>query len=40
MGHEIIGVEFVQIACEQFFVENNIKYSVSDIKDFKVFKVF
>ena len=39
IGHKIVGVEFVQIACEQFFAENNLKYTVEDIKDFKLFIV-
>lgn len=39
MGHEIVGVEFVQEACEQFYAENGIKYTVKDLKDFKMFTV-
>ncbi|CAF0916760.1 unnamed protein product [Brachionus calyciflorus] len=37
LGHEIVGVEFVEAACEQFFNENNIKYTVSILKNFKLF---
>ncbi|RNA26973.1 thiopurine S-methyltransferase [Brachionus plicatilis] len=37
LGHEVVGVEFVQMACEQFFSENNIKFTVKDLGDLKLF---
>ena len=39
MGHEIVGIEYAQIACKQFFEEQNIKYNVSQVNDFKIFTV-
>ena len=39
MGHTVIGVEFVESAIEQFFQEQNIRFSVKTVEDFKVFTV-
>ena len=39
MGHTVIGIEFVQEAVEQFFQEQNIKYSVKVVDEFKLFTV-
>ncbi len=39
LGHTVIGVEFVESAIEQFFQEQNIKFSVKTVEDFKVFTV-
>ncbi|CAF0995279.1 unnamed protein product [Brachionus calyciflorus] len=37
LGHEVVGVEYVQMACEKFFAENNIKHNVSEVQGFKLF---
>lgn len=39
LGHTVIGVEFVLEAVEQFFQEQNIKFSVKEMEEFKVFTV-
>ena len=33
MGHVIVGVEVARAALEEFFEENSIKYTVSDLPD-------
>ncbi|RNA26972.1 thiopurine S-methyltransferase, partial [Brachionus plicatilis] len=38
LGHEIIGVECSEVACEQFFIENTIKYELSEETDFNIYK--
>jgi thiopurine S-methyltransferase len=38
-GHEIVGVEFVEDAVLQFFAEQNIKYEVKEVENFKLFTV-
>ncbi len=37
-GYEIVGVEYVEDAVQQFFAEQNIKYEQEQVKDFKLFK--
>jgi thiopurine S-methyltransferase len=39
MGHTVVGIEFVENAIEQFFQEQNIKFTVTTTGDFKVFTV-
>ncbi|PIK36600.1 putative thiopurine S-methyltransferase [Apostichopus japonicus] len=39
-GQEVVGVEGVEMACEQFFQEQNMKYSVSDIPGIPDGKLF
>jgi len=39
MGHTVVGVEFVENAIEKFFQEQNIKFTVEQIDEFKCFKV-
>ena len=39
MGHNVVGVEFVESAIEQFFQEQNIKFSVKQVDEFKCFTV-
>lgn len=39
MGHKIVGVEFVQSAIEQFFKENNLKFTMKKIENFQVYYV-
>jgi thiopurine S-methyltransferase len=36
-GHQVIGVELSELACQAFFEENNLKYQLSVEGDFKVF---
>jgi len=36
---KVIGVELNEKALEQFFFETEIKYTVEEIKDFKIYKV-
>lgn len=36
-GHDVVGCELSELAGKQLFEENNIPYSVSTVKDFKVF---
>ncbi len=31
LGHQVIGIESSQIACEQFFTENNIKFTKQEV---------
>jgi thiopurine S-methyltransferase len=38
-GYEIVGVEFTEDAVLQFFAEQNIKYDVKEINDFKLYTV-
>lgn len=40
LGHEIVGVEGVQTAIEEFFNENKLEYTVRDSNDFKVYEVY
>ena len=40
MGHTVIGIEFVEDALKQFFQEQNIKYTTTQVDDFIVFTVF
>lgn len=39
LNHQVVGVEVSQLACEEFFKENSLKYSVIDLDEFKLFKV-
>lgn len=40
LGHEVVGVEFVKSACEEFFTENNIKYELTSLENgLNLFKV-
>ena len=39
LGHTVVGIEFVETAIEEFFAENNIKFNVKTVDDFKVFSV-
>jgi hypothetical protein len=38
-GHEIIGVEYVKEAIEQFFDENKIEYTLKENKGLKLYTV-
>jgi thiopurine S-methyltransferase len=38
MGHQVVGVDLVQTAFEEFFNENKIEYLVKDIDDYKVYE--
>jgi thiopurine S-methyltransferase len=37
-GHEVIGVELSELACESFFQENNISHEVTRSGSFKIFR--
>ena len=39
LGHTVVGIELVETAIEEFFAENNIKFNVKTVDDFKVFSV-
>lgn len=36
-GHEVVGVEWSELACRQFFDEQRIPYQTSTMREFKVF---
>lgn len=40
MGHSVVGIEISEIACVQFFIEQNINYSKINLKDFNLYSVF
>ena len=37
IGHEIVGVEYVEDAVIQFFTEQNIEYNISQVGDYKLY---
>ena len=37
-GHQVIGVEVSELACDAFFSENGIKYTTENIEYFKIYK--
>jgi thiopurine S-methyltransferase len=40
LGHDVVGIEFSNVGIEQFFSENNIPHTVSQVdSEFKLFKV-
>lgn len=39
LGHSVIGIEISQLACEQFFNENNMKYSKINLQEFILYLV-
>ena len=38
-GHEVVGIEYVQSVCEEFFNENIIKYEAQALNGLNLFKV-
>ena len=39
MGHEIVGVEGVKTAVEEFFAENKLEYTIRTVDDFQLYEV-
>ena len=39
LGHTVVGIELAESALVQFFHEQKIEYNISQIDEFKVFKV-
>ena len=37
LGHEVVGVEYCEKPVQDFFREQNIKYEVKDVKNFKLY---
>ena len=37
LGHNIVGIEYVEEAVRQFFSEQNIQFTVTEVKDYKLF---
>jgi hypothetical protein len=38
-GYSVVGIEFVKTACEEFFSEQKIEYSVEKVDDYNLFRV-
>ena len=34
-GHTVVGIEAASIACEEFFLENNISYTTQELEEVK-----
>jgi thiopurine S-methyltransferase len=39
LGHTVVGIELAESALVQFFHEQKIEYNISQIDEFKVYKV-
>ena len=37
-GHQVIGIEVSELACDAFFLENGIEYGTENIENFKIYK--
>lgn len=37
LGHYVVGIEFSKEPCEQLFEEHNLKYSITELNDFKLY---
>lgn len=39
LGHEVVGIDCVATACEEFLNENKLEYTVRNNNEFKVYEV-